>query len=253
MQTTLFVDIDSTLVENRFSFRVLSDVLGEIADATGKEIGELGREMGAENARRQAEDPDHPLTMDWDDIVETLAARYDVRLSRRVIDLWQAYAHADEVELLDDSPRVMAALRNGQRRLVIATKGLSKYQLPVLQVGGLIELFDEILAPDLTGYLKTSPAYFGDYLSTPGRYIHIGDHYYDDVMCARRNGFYSVLRAPIEEPAAFSPFERPAHLDAYTERISTYPASGTDLRPHALVLSLAELPEVIAEIESWPA
>ncbi len=253
---TLFIDIDSTLVENRFSRRVIGAALAEIAAVSGKTVAEHGRELGQENERRQAADPDHALTMDWQDIVQQVAARYGVTLSVSVDALWQASASAAEIDVLDDAPAVLQRLRDDGHRLIIATKGLSKYQLPVLAAAGLLPYFDDILTPDNTGFLKTSPAYFdrvrAQLAGAGACFIHLGDHYYDDVICAKRNGFYSILRAPIAALAPLPALERPAHLAAHRAEISTYPAAGTAILPDAVVLSLAEVPALVPRLAARP-
>jgi FMN phosphatase YigB (HAD superfamily) len=248
MQTIVFFDIDSTLVENHFSPTAIGEVLAEVEAASGKTLYELGREMGLENARRQQEDPDHPLTMDWDDILDTVAARYGVRLSRRGIDAWHDHAHPEAVEVLDNAPQVLADLKDMGCTLVIATKGLLKYQEPVLRAAGLWHFFDDVLTPDLTGYLKTSPEYFARYTAERDgrRFIQVGDHYYDDVICAVRNGFESLLRAPIADLQAYSPLERVLRLGDYIHQVPTYPEDGTDTRPSAVMVSLEEVPTWIA-------
>ncbi len=251
MQTIVFVDVDSTLVENRFSRKVIGTLLQEIADVTGKPLPELGKEMGAENSYRQKNDPDNVLTMDWDDIVLTLATRYQVTLSRPLLELWEDMALPEDVEILDNSPAVMQQLKAAHRTLVVATKGLMKYQIPVLRAAGLETAFEDILTPDKTGYLKTTRAYFNHYLDAyPNAcFIQVGDHYMDDLICAKRNGFYSILRAPIAELADLTPLERPAKLSEFVSQIPTYPADGSDVLPDAVVVNLAEVPDVIATLE----
>lgn len=252
----LFFDIDSTLVENRFSRRVVHDVLAPVAAATGHSVQALARAMGAENERRQTTAPDHPLTMDWRDIAQHIAAQHGAALTHDLDALWQAYANADDVEVLDNAPQVLAELKAAGHTLVIATKGLWKYQEPVLRVTGLLGYFDDVLTPDRTGYLKTSPAYFSCYVqdpSLPRPFVQIGDHYYDDVICARRNGFISVMRAAT--PALQSALrdvplaERPQRLAEHHEAIPTYPRQPTDVLPHEVVVSLEELPALIASLD----
>jgi len=246
----LLIDIDSTLVENRFSRMALRTVLQEMVDTTGQTMQALGDEIIAENNYRQANDPDNVLTMDWDDIVNTIAERHDVTLSRPVIELWNEYASADTVDVLDNVHDVLVELQAMDMMLVIATKGLWKYQEPVLQVTGLRDYFEHILTPDITGYLKTSPEYVRDFRAKfpEPPVIHIGDHYKDDVICPLRNGFYSILRAPIDELNQWTPQERTAHIHDYAEQISTYPKDGTDVEPTAVVTSWQEIPETIKQI-----
>lgn len=249
MQTIIFFDIDSTLIENRFSGKAIRQLLEEIAPVAEKSVQALGRELGEENSRRQADDPDNVLTMDWHDIVETIAKKYGATLSDDVDTLWNKYAHADDVEILDDAHTMLSKLKDG-RHLVIATKGLSKYQNPVLDVTGLSDYFDDVLTPDITGFLKTTREYFNKYFEQDALFIQVGDHYYDDVMCAKRNGFYSVLRAPIDALSVYDPFDRPKVLTQYKEQVKTFPEAGTDVRPDAVVVSLQEVPDVVKRIEA---
>ena len=251
MQTILFFDLDSTLVENHFSRKVVTQLLAPVATQSGLTIRELAQFLGQENTRRQMVDPDNPLTMDWQDILHTVAKQYNATLDGILDDLWVQHAIEDDIEVLDEAHAVLTKLKADGRHLVIATKGLSKYQIPVLQAVGLLDLFDTILTPDRTGYLKTTEAYFDAYRREhpADLYIHVGDHYFDDVICAKRNGFASVLRAPIEDLTDLDPFARPAQIATYQDQISTYPKEGTDVVPDAVVVSLQELPAVVEQLE----
>lgn len=255
MQTILFIDIDSTLIENHFSARIMRHISAEIAAHNGLDADAVHDEITREYQQRAQTDPNNPLTMDWDDITTTVAARHGVVLSEHVDPMWtrMSRTHIDEIEVLDEAPQVLEQLKEGHRRLVIATKGLSKYQTPVMTAVDLLPYFDDYLTPDRTGYLKTEPGFFGAYegLRDRARFIHIGDHYYDDVICARRNGFFSVMRAPIAALASLDPFDRPQHIAEVADQIRTYPATGTDVRPHAVVVSLTELSQVVGRIEAW--
>lgn len=250
MQTILFFDLDETLILNEFSRKVVGPLLREISDASGGSIELIARAYSAENIRRQKEDPDNVLTMDWDDIMEAIAGQYDVTLSDSVDNRWQEIANLDDIEILDDAPVVLKLLQHPQRKIVLSTKGLMKYQLPILEMTGLKKLFDDILTPDVTGYLKTSPAYFERYQANDALKIQIGDHYYDDVICAKQKDFYSVMRVPLEELEVYDPFDRPQKLVDFHEQIHTYQGEGTDILPDAVVVSLKELPDVIKRIEN---
>jgi FMN phosphatase YigB (HAD superfamily) len=144
---------------------------------------------------------------------------------------------------------MLKTLKNERRKLVLATKGLSKYQNPILEISGIGKLLDDILSPDVTGYLKTSPGYFDKYRQQDALFIQVGDHFYDDVICAKRNGFYSIMRAPIAALAPYDAFERPQYLGDFLGELSTYPDEGSDIRPDAIVLSLQEIPELVGRIE----
>ena len=250
MKTILFFDLDATLIENHFSRKVFSPLLQEIAEETGVNAKALWKAIEKENQRRQKEDPDNPLTMDWDDMVQTLARSYGISsLSDTVDNLWKTLANLADIELLDNSPLVLSKLKKEHRQLVLATKGLYKYQEPILKLTGLDKLFDDILTPDRTSYLKTSPQFFDKYRQEEALFVQVGDHFYDDVVCAKRNGFYSIMRAPLPELQHHHAFERPNYLANYSHEITTYPREGSDIRPDAIVLSLQELEDVISAIE----
>jgi FMN phosphatase YigB (HAD superfamily) len=247
-QTIIFFDLDSTLIENQFSRQAIQQLLEEVAAATDKTVEELGRELGRRNRQRQADDPDNPRTMDWNDIMQEIAREQGVTLSDTVDNLWREYASADGVKILDNAPQVLQELKDG-RTLILSTKGLSKYQQPVLDVTGLGRYFDRILTPDITGYLKTSPGYYADYLNrSDALFIQVGDHYVDDVICARKNGFHPVLRAPIAALQPYEPFERPQHLTDHIDDLAHF-SGKTAIRPDAVVISLQELPAVVHELE----
>lgn len=250
MQTILFFDLDATLVENKFSRKAIGPLLQEIAEATGQSVDSILREFGAENTRRQQDDPDNVLTMDWQDILMQIAENYQVSLSDTIDNRWTMCAYAHDVDVLDNARSVLDTLKTKQRKIVLATKGLSKYQNPVLEVTGLKTYFDDILTPDITGYLKTSANYFDKYKDVDALKIQIGDHYYDDVICPKKRGYLSIMRAPIADLEAIAPFERPQHLVEFREQIHTYPKDGTDIVPDAVVVSLEELPEVIEKMEA---
>ncbi|MGJ3239359.1 MAG: HAD family hydrolase [Anaerolineae bacterium] len=251
--TLLFFDLDATLVENRFSRKAIAPLLQELATTADRTIETIYHEFMAENLRRQEVDPDNVLTMDWDDILQHLARQHDVTLSDTVDQRWQEYAHADDVEILDNAPAVLKMLQRPHRQLILSTKGLFKYQESVLDVTGLGAFFDDILTPDITGYLKTTPAYFERYQAQDALKIQIGDHYYDDVICARAKGFYSIMRAPLPALEIFDPFERPQQLADLRADIPTYPDTETDIVPDAVVISLEELPSVIQRFEARSA
>lgn len=250
MPTLLFFDLDATLVENQFSRQAIVPLLQEIADASDQSVEQVGRAMGDENWRRQQDTPNHPLTMDWHDIVLTIAEKHGVMLSEQVDERWQAIASADGVDVLDNAPDVLRTLKAPHRKIILSTKGLRKYQMPVLDVTGLKAHFDDILTPDITGYLKTKPEYFAKYADTDALKIQIGDHYFDDVICAQEKGYFCILRAPIDALRELDPFERPQHIATHREQIKTYPRAGTEVVPDAVVVSLKELPPIIEKLET---
>lgn len=249
MQTIVFFDLDATLIENHFSRKVFRPLLEEIAAQADVSVAELGLALYEENKYRQKHDPDNVLTMDWEDILVTIAKKHGFSLSDSIDERWRAFTKLEDIEILDDAPTMLQTLKNGSRKLVLATKGLSKYQNPILDVTGIGQYFDDKLTPDITGYLKTSPQYFDKYRKQDALFIQVGDHFYDDVICAKRNGFYSIMRAPIPDLAVYDAFDRVQRLGDFLSDIPTYPDEGSDVRPDAVVVSLQEVPEIVQQIE----
>ncbi|MCC7207649.1 MAG: HAD family hydrolase [Anaerolineae bacterium] len=261
-RTVLFFDMDGTLVANQYGRYVFPEVLAPLAAAAGTTSDALMERITAENWRRQnaAERPDAAWVMDWDDILRGLAEALGLDGTPLAADALTVcgarYATPPYCATLDDAASVLRRLREpGHRRLVVSTMGLSKYQFPVLRGLGLYDLFDDFLMPDVTGALKTERGFFAAYLDGPDaaeqRLISVGDNYLHDVAVPKRLGFGSVLRLPVPELAALDPFERPPHIHAHGARIQYYPAdpAQADVLPDAVVVSLAELPAVIARME----
>jgi FMN phosphatase YigB (HAD superfamily) len=252
MQVVCFFDLDGTLMVNPFGTAVWPNITRELAVLTGLSPKALLHAFNAENMRRQHTQPNDLLTMDWDDIVDTVARRHSVQFSVRVIDLVHQYCQSPHIAVLDDADRVLAELKKPHRKLVVATKGLSKYQFPVLKALGLYDLFDDFLTPDRTGYLKSEAGYYSNYTdnaSDDTLFIQIGDHHYDDVIRPKALGFYTIMRLAVPGLSSTSPFERPHKMAQYRHYIPTYREDNSDILPHAIITHLSELPTLIDQIE----
>jgi putative hydrolase of the HAD superfamily len=260
--TVLFFDLDGTLMVNPFAKEVFPTAIGKLAEATGLAPGTLADEIVVENRHRQARpDPaNQALVMDWDDIIHAVACRHGVPEGTIPTDICQEllrqHAAPPFTATLDNAVEVLRTLRapGRHRWFVVASMGLSKYQMPVLRSLGLYAQFDDFLMPDLTGCLKFERCFYERYLDDPGAnrlFISIGDNYLHDVAFPRSLGFHPVLRLPVPELNRYEPFERPAHLAPYTHLIQYYPddpGAATAL-PDAVITNLAELPAVVAWLE----
>ncbi len=244
--SVIFLDLDGTVIKGPFEPAVFPAVLGELARKAGLDPAEARRLVVQENLDRQG-DRRVPavLAMDWDDILATVAARLGVRLESSAVEIARAHAGPPDSFLLEGAHVALEELardKRGRRALVVATKGLGKYQRPVLDALGLTPLFDDILTPDRHNALKQDAAFYGDW---PGRArirISVGDHYEDDVVAPHRFGFRTIWKVKAEEAALgdYDPLERP-------ERFTYSAAQRT--RPDAIILSLLELPRVIERLE----
>lgn len=241
-QTAVFIDLDETLIEGPFDRRVWPSILKELSTKTGLPVEPLMNEIVAENRLRQNDDSvPAVVAMDWDDIVQTVAARHGVTLEASVVALVEA--HAAETKVLDEGMSVLRELAAPERALVVATKGLAKYQRPLLDAAGLTPLFHDILTPDRCNALKKHPGYFADWPEKARLCIMVGDRYDDDVLFPSAKGFKTVWKqiALPDTLAAADPFAR-ARLYPY--------ADWQTARPDAIIRSLTELPKVIDQLEA---
>lgn len=250
MPIYLFFDLDGTLMINPFGSGVFPALLEDIASQCEIKADDILQAMVDENFTRQRENPNHPLTMDWDDIAEKIAKEYGAKISVPVIELVNQFCTAEHIHLLDNADQVLSQLKAENYKLIVASKGLSKYQNPVMKALGIYELFDDFLMPDLTSYIKTDARFFEKYMNDPdlkknAMYVQIGDHYFDDVICGNKKGFYTILRAPFEELTGSPPLERPYHLQDFADRLLGYPHEKTEIVPDAVIVHLKELPETL--------
>jgi putative hydrolase of the HAD superfamily len=242
-QTAVFVDLDGTIIRGPFESAVFPAVFDELARKTGLEPGALRRLVVQENLDRQR-DPGVPaaLAMDWDDVFATIAARLGVQLEASAVALANAHARPPYTALLDGADRMLARLARPDRAIVIATKGLRKYQLPVLDALGLTPLCAGVLTPDTHGAAKGQLAFYGAWPQVTHVQISLGDLYEDDVLAPRRLGFRAIWKhnAVDAELLRAAPLARPG-VCAYTE--------DQPVRPDAIVFSLDEVPAVVTALE----
>ena len=241
-QSVVFIDLDATILRGPFESAVFPVVFAELSLKSGLDAPEIRRRVIQENLDRQR-DPNVPATlaMDWDDILDTVAGRLGVKLEASAVQIANSHAGPPYSTLLDDV-QVLRQLASPRRAIVVATKGLRKYQLPVLNALGLTSLFADILTPDVNHALKQDIAFYGHWPRSARLQISVGDNYEDDVVAPRRFGFKTVwkLNTPDSELRTADPFARPHRF--------SYSASQIVL-PDAIIVSLYELPLVVAHLE----
>ena len=241
-QSVVFLDLDGTLMINPFESAVWPVVIGEIAEKSGESFEAVLNLITAENDARQ----NNPtvaavLSMDWDDITQTVAARFGVRLESNCEALVREYA-ATHSSVLDNAHEVLQEMNAAHRALVVTTKGLAKYQQPVLDALGLTPLFTAIITPDSHHALKKQVAFFGTWPSETRLQIMVGDRYDDDVQGPSAHSFKTVWKRENLAPALQKkdPFARALMYDYTPEQ--TTPAD-------AIICSLAELPALVRRLE----
>ena len=242
--SVLFVDLDGTIIRGPFEPAVFPVVFCELARKTGLDEKEIRRLAVQENVDRQRDANCSAVrAMDWDDIFDTVAARLGVKLDARAVELAHSHTRPPDTAVLDEADQVLRQLISSRRAIVVATKGLRKYQRPVLDALGLTPLFTDILTPDVNGALKNKLAFYGDWPQAAQLKISVGDHYEDDVVSPRQFEFTTIWKRHSSDDALnrLNPFERPANFDY---------AEGQTVRPDAIIVSLSELPHVVEELES---
>jgi FMN phosphatase YigB (HAD superfamily) len=241
-QSVVFFDLDGTFMVNPFDTAVWPVVMGEIAQKASLPLEQVSDLIIEENRLRQDDANVLAVTaMDWDDITQTVAARLGVSLDSSCVDLVCAHALSHSF-VLNDGADVLRELTAPHRALVVATKGLAKYQQPVLDALGLTPLFTTILTPDTHGALKKSPAYYGDWAAGTRLQIMVGDRYDDDVAPAGSYGFKTVWKLENLEASlrGKDPFARALLYDY---------APHQHITADAIITSLQELPAVVRRLE----
>jgi len=185
--------------------------------------------------------------------VQSVAARLGtvIHASCESIVREQAATHSS---ILDQGDQVLKKLSQEHRALVVATKGLRRYQQPVLDALGLTPYFRAILTPDTHNALKKDPAFFekdpaffGEWPKKSQLTIMVGDSYEDDVRTPVNEGFKVVWKhTPIGLHHTL------AHADPFT-RARHFPyAPDQTARPDAIIASLQELPQSSHHCKNYP-
>lgn len=242
-KTVIFVDLDDTIIEGPFETVVFPRVFNKISQATGLDLKTVRKIVVSENMSRQ-KDPNIPatLSMDWDDIFRTVARKFGLDWDIDASTIIKDYSTPPYSHIIDDAKSVLEEIRSPDRAIIASTKGLRKYQIPILEGLGLISIFTDILTPDKDDCLKSNVCFYGEWPKAALLQIAVGDHYIDDVIFPASFGFKTVwkLNNLASELRSIDPFNRPFH--------ASYPTN-QPVYPNAIIVSLPELPSVIYELE----
>lgn len=183
-------DLDGTLMQNPFG----AWVFPEIADAVSgmlKRPYDMTSELVAEHERRM-EQGRFVEAYDWDDMLARQLEQLGVKESFEIEPLVRKHSVPPKVRLLEPSiPETLKAIRSRGFALAAVTNGFYKFQAPVMEVLGLLELFDEVVTPERAGTGKPDPAIFH---TLPGEICaHVGDRIDHDIQLANRSNAISVL------------------------------------------------------------
>lgn len=244
-KSTLFVDLDNTIMINPFKSAIFPIICGELAAKTTLTPEVILDLIIEEQVGRESQGVDAAKAMDWDDIVQTIALRLGVSFTRSIQELVVESARYPHIQILDNAADVLVTLsKNQARRMIAVSKGLSKYQRPVLEALQLIKYFDTIITPDTCGYLKNDKRFYHPYMTDSQLLIVVGDTYVDDVFYPKTFGFETVWVCRTMQDTTLlrkEPFERAVEIPLPEKYLT---------RPDAVVVHLEELPRVIERIEA---
>lgn len=205
-------------------------------------------------------------SLNWDDIVATVATRLDYPGRIDVAALVRQYCEVPSLVYAYPGARAaMEALHDAGHTMVAITNGFRCYQEPVLRKIGLLDLFTALITPDAAQAAKPDPAIFRAAEAYGGPGIHIGDTLPHDLAGAKRSGWKGILIVQPGAPgatelpaelAALAPWERPAQGEAWLldrlERDRRWhghpPAELAECWPDAIVTSLAEVPVTVERL-----
>ncbi|MEW5817388.1 MAG: HAD family hydrolase, partial [Spirochaetota bacterium] len=241
--SVVFIDLDGTVMRNPFRTAVFPVVCEYLAARTGLSTDTVLDMIMQENTLRLDTGFEPARAMDWDEIAQTVARRQGVVFPLSLERLVAEHCHPPHIAILEGADSILGRLATKLRRIVAASHGLSKYQLPVLKALGLLPMFAGLATPDTTGCLKSQRGFWRPYIDQGGLCIHVGDLYHPDVLAAKDHGLITVwkLRPSSELEAETDPFKR--------AMVAVLP-TGESIRPDAVVVRLDELPEVVVRIEA---
>lgn len=243
-QTVIFIDLDGTLQLNPFETAVWPQIVGEMAQQSGLSAAAIIEMIEDENNARQRDDNVPAIVaMDLDDISLTVAKRLGVSISTSVTELVNTYAksHSSLLEYALESLQELAA---PHRAIVIATKGLAKYQLQVMDALGITPLVTDTLTPDTHNGLKKHRHFFGEWPERAKLSIMVGDLYDDDVLYPSGHGFKTLWK-----PRATLIPDELSHLDPFT-RAQDFPYTPEQtVHPTGILRSLRELAAAVTYME----
>jgi FMN phosphatase YigB (HAD superfamily) len=242
-RSVLFVDLDHTVLEGPCVYAVLQEACGELARKTGLPLEEIRQMVKWENVERMR-NPAIPavLAMDWDDIVQAVASLLDVSLEANIREFVESHVYSPYARVLEHADEILRALRKPHRSIVAATRGLGKYQIPVLEKLDLLPHFDDVLTPDSSNALKHQRAFYGSWPDRTDLQIVVGDSYADDVVAPHHLGFKTIWK--------------PHNCRCSTCRMEPsdtcrcpQPRQERRIRPDAKIRSLSKLPAVVERLE----
>ncbi|GGJ23293.1 HAD family hydrolase [Deinococcus roseus] len=196
---TISFDLDGVLMQNPFGKGVIPFLARHVHQQTRQE---LDFETFRQQFRKQLNQGfssrtlagKHVDAFNWDAIMLEVAQNYGLNHMPDVSQIVKAHCTPEYIHLLPGAKEGLQLLKDAGLKLIVATNGYARYQVPVLDALGILPFFDEVRAPETHGYAKPQP----ELLS--GADLHIGDKLCHDILAANRAGIQSIWIHPEAKP-----------------------------------------------------
>jgi putative hydrolase of the HAD superfamily len=189
----LTFDLDGTVIADPFGRVILPRIDAHFAAALGPR---RARDVLAERQRALSL-TDRVAVFDWDALAGWLGHETGIPWSHDVVAMLQATLGslppwARSRLVYREVVPALQELRGQGWRIGALTNGYARYQQPILVQLGLADLFDAIIAPDVTGYAKPDPRILTAFGAGLEVRAHIGDLLSQDVYLARQLGVTAI-------------------------------------------------------------
>ncbi len=242
--SVLFVDLDDTIIRGPFETAVFPIIFKKISEKSGLDVKEIRHLIVEENRYRQHNKRfSATLAMDWDDIVQKVASKLSVRLPHNIVlEIVKNHTSNKYIKVVDNADMILKKMKLNEpsRPIVASTKGLRKYQMPVLKALNILKIFDDIITPDKFNSLKDNVKFYGTWPKITKLQITFGDHYEDDIFYPRKFGFKTILK----NREIKSKLKQDGRKSLKASLFKKYP-----VKPDIIIHLLNELPNAVKKIE----
>ncbi len=197
-----FLDLDRTVIKTGYRQYLIGKPAQLLSEKLEIELNEainiLRREVRG-IMRKKIISGDYLHAFDWDLIIPEALSHLGVNMNREDFDALSLLLEAVKggaTSIYPDSIEAIEELRK-DHRVCVMTGGLSKYQIAILEVLGIRNLFDEVLTTDRLGILKVRPEAFKRAMNICKceKAFHTGDSPSHDVAGAKGAGLPAFLAA----------------------------------------------------------
>lgn len=199
MTHTISFDLDGVLIQNPFSRGVVPFLARHVHQQSGQTgdfdaFWQMFRKHLNRGFSSRVMAGRHVEAFDWDGITREVALNFGVQDIPDVSGIVKEHCTPEYIHLLPNAREGLERLQQAGFRLIVATNGYSKYQVPVLEALNILDFFEEVRAPETHGYAKPQPEFL------QGVDLHIGDKLCHDILGANRAGIQSIWIHPEARP-----------------------------------------------------